>query len=303
MSDQASSSRVVVFGGSGFLGSHVADHLSDAGHSVVIVDRVESPWLREKQEMVVGDLLDRDLLDEVIPGATVVYNFAAIADLDLGMSRPASTAEVNVYGNALILEASHRLMVERYVLASTVYVNSREGGFYGCSKRAAEDYVREFGRQHGMIYSVLRYGSLYGPRAGDSNGLLRVVQQALSDGVIRYSGSPDAIREYVHVDDAARASLLALEDKFANQSIVITGLESIRMADLLEMLAEILGYSNEIVYVSGDQPGHYIRTPYADRIERSRKFIPTMTVDLGQGILEIVENIRSDGNSAVDPEV
>jgi UDP-glucose 4-epimerase len=302
MSGQRSSSRVVVVGGSGFLGSHVADHLSDAGHSVVIVDRTESPWLRKEQEMVIGDLLDRNLLDEVISGATVVYNFAAIADLDLGMRRPASTAEVNIYGNALLLEASYRHTVERYVLASTVYVNSREGGFYGCSKRAAEDYVREFGRQLGMDFTILRYGSLYGPRAGDSNGLQRIVQQALSDGAIRYSGSPEAIREYVHVDDAARASLLGMEDEFANLSVVITGLESIRVADLLEMLAEILGYTDEVTYVSGDQPGHYIRTPYADRVELSRKFIPAMTIDLGQGILEVIDNLRSSVRLATESE-
>ena len=301
MSNQVSPCRIVVVGGSGFLGSHVADHLSNAGHSVVIYDCNKSPWLRPDQEMVIGDVLDRDRLDEVIAGATIVYNFAGIADLDLAMSHPEDTAEVNVYGNALLLEASHRHAVERYVYASTVYVNSREGGFYGCSNRAAEDYVRVFGELRGMDYVVLRYGSLYGLRAGDSNGLRAIVRQALTDGVIRYAGSPDAIREYIHVDDAARASLLALEDEFTNLSVVITGLESLRIGDLLEMLAEILGLSNKIAYVSGDQPGHYVRTPYADRVERARKFIPSMTVDLGQGILEVIEDLRSDSRPGSDP--
>ena len=301
MSSQVSPCRIVVVGGSGFLGSHVADHLSNAGHSVVIYDCNKSPWLRPDQEMVIGDVLDRDRLDEVIAGATIVYNFAGIADLDLAMSHPEDTAEVNVYGNVLLLEASHRHAVERYVYASTVYVNSREGGFYGCSKRAAEDYVRVFGELRGMDYVVLRYGSLYGLRAGDSNGLRAIVRQALTDGVIRYAGSPDAIREYIHVDDAARASLLALEDEFTNLSVVVTGLDSLRVGDLLKMLAEILGLSDKITYVSGDQPGHYVRTPYADRVVRARKFIPSMTVDLGQGILEVIEDLRSDSRSGSDP--
>ena len=96
MSSQVNPCRIVVVGGSGFLGSHVADHLSNAGHSVVIYDLDKSPWLRPDQEMAIGDVLDRDRLDEVIKGATVVYNFAGIADLDLAMDHPTDTAEVDV---------------------------------------------------------------------------------------------------------------------------------------------------------------------------------------------------------------
>src|SRR5687768_4311005 len=124
-----------VVGGSGFLGSHVADALVEAGHRVRILDRTPSQWLREGQEMIVGDILDPGVVERAISGCSVVYNFAAIADLDEALSLPVETVRVNVLGNVQLLEACRRHRVERYVYASTVYVHSREGGFYRCSKQ------------------------------------------------------------------------------------------------------------------------------------------------------------------------
>ena len=72
--------KVVVFGGSGFVGSHVADQLSESGYEVVIYDVSQSPYLREDQEMVLGDLLDFESVSETIKGAYAVYNFAALSD-------------------------------------------------------------------------------------------------------------------------------------------------------------------------------------------------------------------------------
>ena len=70
----------------------------------------------------------------------------------------------------------------RYIYASTVYVYSRDGGFYRCSKQAAEHYVEEYQRSYGLDYTILRYGSLYGPRSDHRNGLYRIVKNALELG-------------------------------------------------------------------------------------------------------------------------
>jgi UDP-glucose 4-epimerase len=283
-----------VIGGSGFLGSHVADQLSVEGHSVCIYDRVASPWQRPDQEMVVAELSDEVSLSEAIDGTDIVYNFAALADLDEAMSRPKETAEVNILGNMNVLESCRHHDVARFVFASTVYVNSREGGFYRCSKKAAEEYIQEYQHVYDMDYTILRYGSLYGPRAPDSNSLRVILGQAISDGVIRYGGSPEEIREYVHVEDAARASVSILGESYRNRTVVVTGLESIRMSDLLAMCAEILGLPQNIEYLEDSQTGHYIRTPYAYRNNLARKYIPSLTIDLGQGILQLLDELSAD---------
>lgn len=286
--------RVCVIGGSGFLGSHVADALTETGYQVTIYDRTPSPWLRQNQVMVVGDILDELALERAISGADIVYNFAALADLNLALDKPLETIRVNVLGNAQVLELCRRHQIERFVYASTVYVYSREGGFYRCSKQAAESYVEEYQRVYGLDYTILRFGSLYGPRADLGNGLYRMVKQILATGALRYEGSPDALREYIHVTDAAMASVAALGDDFCNQSVVLTGQEPMRVLDLLAMIGEMLGLQKPVELIAGEQPGHYVRTPYAFQSKLGRKYIPPVHVDLGQGLLELIEIVQND---------
>jgi UDP-glucose 4-epimerase len=284
--------RVCVIGGAGFLGSHVADALSAAGHHVRIYDQKASAWLQDGQEMIIGDLMDVASLEAAVKGSDIVYNFAALADLSQALEKPIETIQINVLGNAQVLEACRLHDVQRFVYASTVYVYSREGGFYRCSKQAAEHYVEEYQRVFGLDFTILRYGSLYGPRSDSSNGLYRIVKNALDNGVISYQGSPDTMREYIHVEDAARASVTALGEDFSNQSVILTGQEPMRVMDLLEMLTEILGLSSAIEFVPSEHLGHYVRTPYAYQPKLGRKYMPPMHVDLGQGLLELIDNLR-----------
>ncbi len=285
--------KVTVIGGSGFLGSHVADQLSIAGHQVTIFDRTLSPWLRDDQSMVIGELLDNDKLNEAIAGADAVYNFAAIADLNEALKKPVDAVRVNILGNTLALEMCKTHNVKRFVYASTVYVNSREGGFYRCSKQASEGFVEEYQRVYGLDYTILRYGSLYGPRSNENNGLYRIVRNALENKEVHYEGHPESRREYVHVEDAARASVDVLNPEFCNESIVLTGQESMRVYDMLHMLAEILGIHDAVRFVESEYEGHYVRTPYAYQPKLGRKFIPPVHVDLGQGLLQLIEEIST----------
>ncbi len=110
-----------------------------------------------------GDLLDETFLDLAIASCAVVINFAALEDLYTALAAPIDTASVNVHDNVQVLDNCLRNSVRRFSYASTVYVYSREGGFYRCSKQAAEQYVEEYQRAYGLDYRILRYGPLYGP--------------------------------------------------------------------------------------------------------------------------------------------
>jgi UDP-glucose 4-epimerase len=287
--------KAVVVGGSGFIGSHVADHLSDAGYQVTVFDKTKSQWLRSDQDLVIGDVQDGAILDQTIAGAEVVYNFAALADLNQALEQPIKTVNINILGNLHVMEACHAHGVKRFIYASTVYVHSREGGFYRCSKQASESYVEEYQKIYGLDYTILRYGSLYGPRADETNGIYRLVKSALEEGIIRYAGNADAMREYIHVDDAARSSIVILNDEFKNESIVLTGQESMRVIDMLKMLAEILGVSDDSVdFLENKYAGHYVRTPYAFQAKYGRKYIPPMHVDLGQGLLQVIDELSKE---------
>ncbi len=291
--------KITVFGGSGFLGSHICDKLTGAGHDVTIVDLHPSPWLKEGQTMLQGSILDEETVDRAVEGADCVFNYAGIADIGEANSRPVDTARLNVVGNVMALEACRRHRTRRYVFASSLYVYGRSGGFYRCSKQACEIYIENYQAMHGLEYTILRYGSLYGPRADNRNAIHRFVHEAMTTGCITYYGAPTALREYVHVDDAAQATLEVLDPKFANQNIIITGNQPMRVGDLFKMIGEILGRDIEIKYQNDPNSGHYQITPYAFMPKVGRKLVPPLTVDLGQGILRVME----DEHRAEHPEL
>lgn len=282
---------VTIFGGSGFLGSHLADALSDAGHNVRIFDRASSPYLRSDQEIIHGDILDKEAVSKAIQGSQAVYNLAGIADLDDCTTKPALTVTQNVLGNVHILEGCVAQNVERIVYASSIYVNSSKGGFYRCSKQAAESYVEEFERHYGLKYTILRYGTLYGPRADRRNSVYRYLSQALKDRRITIGASGEEMREYIHVYDAARLSVDVLSPDYANKRINITGHHPIRFRDLLETISEMFDNQVKIVLSESRNKTHYSRTPYSYQPKTCYKLTSTLSVDLGQGLMECLNEI------------
>lgn len=285
---------VVVFGASGFLGSHVADALSAAGYRVRLFDRSPSPYLKSNQEMIIGDIMNLDQVIEAAKGTSIVYNFAAIADIDEANDKPISTATINVLGNMHALEAARIAGVRRFVFASSIYVYSESGSFYRASKQAAERFTETYHERYGLDYSILRYGSLYGRRSDKRNGIYRMLHEAVAHHSITYKGSGDAMREYIHVEDAARMSVQILAPEFANRHMILTGQERLRIKDVMTMISEILPWPVELHFDEANAVHHYEITPYAFQPRVGRKLVLNEHVDLGQGILDCLREIHQD---------
>ena len=287
--------KVVVFGGSGFVGSHTADELSRRGYSVTIFDRKPSAWLREDQQMVVGDILDRDNVAEVAQGARYLYHFAGIADIDDAKNHPFDTIHLNIMGTTVVLEAAIKAKVKRFVYASTMYVYGPYGSFYRASKQAAETVIEAYHERYDLNYTLLRYGSLYGPRSQDWNGLKSYVKQAVREEKLIYRGSGKERREYIHVQGAARLSVDVLDEEHKNQAITVTGNQVLNSEELINMIFEIVGLEVNVAFTdAGKSPGHYTMTPYRYTPRKAKKLISAEYVDIGQGILDLVEEINQE---------
>lgn len=285
--------KTIVFGGSGFLGSHVADKLSDLGYDVTIFDLKESPYLQGRQKFIKGDFLDLDKVKKAVATQEVVYNFAGIADMEEANMSPLNTIKTNIIGCANLLEASLINKVSRFIFASTLYVYSEAGSFYRCTKQACELLIEEYQKQHGIDFTILRYGSLYGLRADETNWVYYILKKALEEKkIIRY-GDGQEIREYIHVEDAARCSITALADEYKNQSVIISGQQPIKICDLLVMIKEIMANEIEIEYqvVNNKDNIHYEITPYTFKPRLARRILTDSYVDLGQGIMQLLSHI------------
>jgi len=284
--------KAIVFGGSGFLGSHVADELLKQGYETIIYDKIPSSYLQKKQKMVVGDILDIKNVEKAVKGCDYVYNFAGIADLDEAKMKPLETVNLNILGNINILEASVRSGAKRFIYASSIYVYSQKGGFYRCSKQASEVYIEEYNKSYGLEYTILRYGSIYGPRADKRNPIYRYLRQALEGKKIKCN-NPEETREYIHVRDAAKLSVKILDDEFANRHLILSGHYKMKVKEMMLIIKEIMNNRIGIEFIDKGRGGnHYSYTPYSYSPKIGDKMSDKCYVDIGQGILECLEEIN-----------
>jgi len=295
--------KAIIFGGSGFLGSHVADVMSDAGHDVTVYDLIPSPYLKSSQKMVVGDILDEKSVEQVVKGCDVVYNAAGIADIAEASQKPLESIKSNILGNSVILEACRKAKVRRFVFASSIYVYSKAGSFYRSTKQACELLIENYNEIFGLPYTILRYGSLYGPRADETNFIYRMLKQALTEKKITREGDGEEIREYIHVHDAAQCSMEVLSDEFVNQYVIITGNQQMKVKDLLLMVKEMLDNKIKVEYLPPSNNFHYEITPYTFAPKIAKRFISKTYLDLGQGMLKSIETMYKELNLVPDSEV
>jgi UDP-glucose 4-epimerase len=286
--------KAIVFGGSGFIGSHVADELADRGHKVKIFDKKQSPYIQKNQEMVIGDILNENEVCRAVKGCDYVYNFAGLADLDTASTKPLETVKQNIMGNVHILNACLKEKPKRFVYASTTYVFSPLGGFYRCSKHAAELYVEEYNRKYGLEFTILRYGTVYGPRADERNSVHKYLKQALAEGKIACAGTGKEVREYIHVRDVAKLSVDILSGEYKNEHVIITGHHPVKFEDMLNTINEIFGNKLKIEFTAPPKDSnHYNLTPYSFIPRLGRKLVSNYYVDLGQGLLGCLSEMQA----------
>ena len=129
-------------------------------------------------------------------------------------------------GTANILKSCVLGKVKKYILASSIYADSSQGGFYRVSKQASELMTAEYGKVFKLKYTILRYGSIYGPRSNLNNGLFKIVYDAVKK--IIYRGTQRAVRSYIHVLDAAKASADILNSQFNKKVVLIKGKKQLK---------------------------------------------------------------------------
>ena len=288
--------KVLIIGGSGFLGSYVADELSKKKHSITILDKKKSEYLNRNQKQVILDTKNLHKNKNILNGIDVVYFFSGMSDLNDCKHKPIETVNENILPLVNILELCVKRNIKRFIFASTVYVNSSEGNFYKSSKIASESYIKEFSKNYGLKYTILRYGSIYGQRSDEKNGMYRIIKNALTKKKLIYKGSKNSVREYIHVQDAAKASVDILNKKFLNKTIVLTGQDTIKVSELLYTINEIMNKKLKVSFSEKKFDGHYIRSPYSFDDEVGKKYKRSTYIDIGQGLIQLIKFVKNKIN-------
>ena len=262
--------RVLVTGGSGFIGSHVVDKLRGRGHVPVIFDLRRSPWPSAVGvETVVGSITDRGALEGALVGCDAVAHLAAVADVSDVHAEPEGAEQVNARGTAVVLEAARRVGVSRVVYASTIWVYSDcvpewvdeetllapPSHLYTSTKLAGELYCKAYQELYGVDYTVLRFGIPYGPRAREAAVIPAFVNKALAGDPLTLAGDGSQSRKFVYVEDLAEGVALGLEPVAVNRVYNLAGDESVTIRQIAETVRELIG-DVQIVYTPA-RPGDF----------------------------------------------
>ena len=288
--------KIVVFGGSGFLGSYLVDELLRNNFNIIIADTQKPKINHPNQKFAKINILDLDNVKSIIKNADVVFNLASMANLDDAKEDPLNTININVMGNLNLLEACRiNGKVKRFVYASSAYALSEKGSFYGISKLSSEKLTKEYHNRFNLKYTIIRYGSVYGERDYHNNYIYNLLHYAIKYGELRYKGDGEDLREFIHASDVAKLSVSALKNKeYENEHIILTGMEKIKRIDLLNMINEIMKNKFKIKKLKKKSTGHYKTTPYSYHPESAKKIFSNSYIDLGQGLLECVKKIHDN---------
>ena len=260
--------KVLVTGGSGFIGSHVVDKLRDKGVDVRIYDAI-IPTLRKDIEYYQGSILDLTALKFAMNGIDAVMHLAAVADVSDVFNDPHYSESVNVRGTINVLEAARGAKVKRVIYGSTIWVYSEAdvdfvdestalhapSHFYTATKLAGEYYCQSYSKLYDLEVVILRYGIPYGPRARDGAVLPIFVRKALNGESLSIAGDGSQFMKFVYVEDLAEGNVLALKSVAKNKIYTLDGKEKITIKQIAETIQKLLGDVN-IEYVSA-RPGDF----------------------------------------------
>ena len=238
------SKNVLVTGGNGFIGSHVVDFLVKKKYNVTTFDL--SPPIRKNVKFIRGSILDKNCLQFALKNIDFVFHLAAVSDINKVRAIPVKTINTNILGTTYLLEASRNKNVKRFIFASSVYSFGTTGNLYTTSKISSELLIKNYRLLFGQNFTILRYSTAYGPRSREVDAVSIFVERALKNLDIVIFGDGQQKRNYLHVEDLAKGSMMALKQKTKNKIITLASKNNIKMFDLARTIIRLTKSSSKI---------------------------------------------------------
>jgi UDP-glucose 4-epimerase len=315
MSDAGQGRSALVTGGAGFIGSHLVEGLLERGWRVRVLDDFSTGFVenlaavRERVELLRGDVRDAGLLARAVEDAEVVFHQAAIPSVPRSVEEPYETHDVNLNGTVRLLEAARDAGVRRVVFAASAAIYGESevlpkledmppapASPYALQKYAGECYCAFFSRFQGLETAALRYFNVYGPRQSPSSAYASViplfVRACLESEMARIDGDGEQTRDFVFVGDVVRANLLAADAPgISGTTMNVASGRSTSVNELLATIQDISGI--HVPPKHSEARAGDVRHSRADigRARRLLGFEPRTT--LQEGLRDTVEHSRN----------
>jgi UDP-glucose 4-epimerase len=286
--------KILVTGGSGFIGSHVVDILLEQGNEVVIYD-LDSPRFNQPVKYVKGDTGDMERLTDSSKGFDAVYHLAAEANVNRFYESPLYSNHITSACTLNVLECARRNSIGRVLLASTEWIygtaDSKDESniteetiyaqnpdhLYTSSKIAAEMFCKNYKTLYGVNYTIMRYGIPFGERARAETVTPIFINKILTGGEITIHGDGSQTRQFIYVRDLAEGNAACIKPEGDNQIFNINGREVVKVIDIVTTLEEILEKKANVKFIE-DRKGNYKgRFISSDKAEKTLGWKPKYT--------------------------
>ena len=238
--------NILVTGGSGFIGSHVVDTLIKKKYNVTVFDL--APPKRKDVKFIKGSILDESLIRSALKNINFVFHLAAVSDINKVKNIPVKTIETNVLGTTCLLETLRKTSIKRFIFASSVYSYGTAGNLYTTSKTASELIIKNYRLLFGLQFTILRYTTAYGSRSREVDAISIFVERALKNLDLFIFGDGQQKRNYLHVEDLASGSMIALKEKTKNKIITLASEKNIKIIDLAKTIIKLTKSKSKIVF-------------------------------------------------------
>ncbi|MFC1631066.1 NAD-dependent epimerase/dehydratase family protein [Candidatus Omnitrophota bacterium] len=319
--------KVLITGGAGFIGSHLAEKLLKQGQQVIVLDNFSTgryeniAHLENNQnfKVVSGDILDRDLVDKLVEDCRMVFHLAAAVGVELIVKDPLCSMNTNIKGSENVLEMAYRYR-KKVLITSTseIYGKNKNGPLkedqdrilgsplksrwsYSTAKAVDEILAYVYWKEKGLPTIIVRLFNTVGPRQTGSYGMVipRFVSQALNHEPLTIFGDGSQSRCFMHVRDAVGALMKLMDNAQSHGQVFNLGSqEEVSIKQLAEKIIQLTASKSEITYIPYEQAYEegfedmQRRVPDISKIEKLIGYRPTANLD---GILkDVISHFKSE---------